>query len=189
MWKRSSTRRASFRDSCWTILTEFWMWRSLFVMIHPGRKSKYLIHRWLRGQNFYGIDGEPLWVRKEYFPKTYVIGITSNDFRNTEITETLILKNLAIELSSFPCSTTLIGTRRTMKRNVFLIPKSENYAKRSLRGHWTFFGPGSEETSFDSYLASLKGRGAPWQRYNDSWRQVIQFYRHQFSGSWSPEKK
>ena len=80
------------------------------------------------------------WVRVEYFPKTYVIGITSNDFTSTEITETLIPKNLEIEISSCPCSTTLIGTRRTMKRNVFLIPKSENYAKRSLRGHWTFFG-------------------------------------------------
>ena len=52
MWKRSRTRWASFRDSCWTILTKSWMWRSLFVMIHPGRKSKYLIHRWPRGQTF-----------------------------------------------------------------------------------------------------------------------------------------
>ena len=47
--KRSSTCSASFRDWCWKIQTKSWMWKSLTAMIHPGKKSRYLIHRWSSG--------------------------------------------------------------------------------------------------------------------------------------------
>ena len=50
-------------------------------------------------------------------------------FRRIYSTETLILRNLKTDSTSCLCSTTLIGTKETMKKNVFHVPKKSEITR------------------------------------------------------------
>ena len=125
----------------------------------------------------YGIDGEP----KE-FEWNIFQGLTSLVLRR-KIQDDLQRRNIdlrisEIEFSSCPSSTTLIGTRRSMKENVFQIPQKSGIMRRVCcqdNGHSLDLEV-KKSGKFHS-CQNLKANGTPWldKCYNDSWRQDIQF--------------
>ena len=83
--------------------------------------------------NFFAVDGEPL-ESSGIFSLDSLHWKSFGRFSMIYTAETLIsLRILEIELSSCPCSTTLIKTRKTMKENVFQIPKKWDITWRDFR--------------------------------------------------------
>ena len=91
-------------------------------------------------------------------------------FRMIYWTATLSLRILEIELSWCPCSTTLIGTRKTMKESVFQNPKKSEIMRRDFRKDigrsWT---KTCGEIVWKLFLQAREEDGIPQQHtcYND----------------------
>ena len=110
----------------------------LGLMLRKVSEPAEAAERW-KGQNMecqtdvseqlYAIDGEPIEFEWNIFP-----GCTSLELLQ-KIQECLMNRYIdpvkkEIELSSCPCSTTLIRTRKTMKKNAFQIPKKSEIMRR-----------------------------------------------------------
>ena len=93
--------------------------------------------------------------------------------------ETLSLKILKIESSSYQCSRTSIGQRETSERCMSNSERVKNYAERFSRRHWTFLGQGDEKKWYGTQATHLEENGipSPHRWWNDSKKPVTQYSR------------
>ena len=98
-------------------------------------------HRW-------GTDG----VRVENIPRIHNIWPCRRDSKIFWKIDSANQSSSMARSSSCQCSTTLYGEKKEMQRNVkIILVQLVNYARRFLRGHLSFLGPGPEKKWYGTF--------------------------------------
>ena len=127
--------------------------------------------------NFCGIDGEPIefeWNIFKGLASWEMIRKVQGDLQRRKFDP----EKFGDGLFSCPYSTTLFGTRKAIKENVFHIPKKSETVRRDSREDiGRSLDLEVKRSGMVHVYKSPKGSGTPWQHkcYNDSRRQNIQF--------------
>ena len=105
------------------------------------------------------IDGEPVLFEETFFPGTHNTTVTLGKPKERWRLITFCLNDSKIESSSCRCATT--STEKQQKNKEFCMSNSVSvaaaYARRFPERHWSFLGPGTEESWYATHTYKPDG--------------------------------
>ena len=149
------------------------------MIIQSGRKmekSTWRLPTIQRSQRLIGIDGEPKWAREEYFPGITTLGILQ------KIEEDLNVRQINPEqfegkILSVSMFNDFEWTKKGNSSQYFSNSgQVKGHARRFPRGHWSFPGPGEENTWYGTHTYKPEGK----------WNEVADLLVNNFKESGHP---
>ena len=94
----------------------------------------------------------------ENIPRIHNILPPQTVFKNSWKNNSVIQSSSKAGSSSSQCSQTLYGEKKKIEEKCKSnAPEVADYARRFLRGHWSFLGPGSEKKWYGTYSDNSDG--------------------------------